>query len=399
MNGDHQHIPASSDSPATQPTGSKLGRLGKVVSRRLKRAALPRLRKSKPGTPPGLEVDQLAALSTPGGKTYVSCVDYSPQQVQMVDVADIDRFAEEHRPPWTAVRWIDVDGLGDMHTIELLARKYQLHPLAIEDLLQVPQRPKLDDYSGGPDQPARLFLVTRMLQLQQGHIRSEQVSIFIGHRTVLTFQETRGDVWGPIRQRLITDGTRLRMGDASFLVYSLLDAMIDHCFPILDHFGDRLEELEETIVNNVRPELIHDIHTVKRELMLLRRQITPMRDVVLAMQREPHECISETTRVYLRDVHDHVVQAVDLLDTYRDLAMGLADMYHSGVANRVNDVMKVLTVIATIFMPISFLTGVFGMNFDYMPGLHWYGAFGVFLGACFLSVGSMLLFFKLRGWL
>ena len=215
--------------------------------------------------------------------------------------------------------------------------------------------------------PARLFVVARMLQLKGGHLSSEQISFFVGHRTLLTFQETPGDVWDPIRRRLQNPSSQLRRGDASFLLYSLIDAIVDHGFPILEFYGDRLEEIEEQVLTGAGQEVIPQIHRLRRELLLFRREVWPMRDVIRTLQREPHECMGETTRTYLRDVHDHIVQIIELCDTYREFASGLAETYMSSLSIRMNEVMKLLTIITTIFIPITFLAGVYGMNFRHMP--------------------------------
>ena len=230
-------------------------------------------------------------------------------------------------------------------------------------------------------------------------MRSEQVSIFLGHKTVLTFQETRNDAWEPIRQRLATKGSRLRNNDASFLAYSLLDVVVDHCFPILEHYGDRLEDLEALILERTRYNASGDIHQIKRDLLQMRRIAWPMRDVVSALQRETHECLSETTRIYLRDLYDHVIQIIEVIETYREMSSDLTDTYMSSVSNGMNEIMKVLTVIGTIFIPLTFLAGVYGMNFRHFPELSQAWAYPAFWGVCMLVAGIMLWFFRRRNWL
>ncbi|QOJ18842.1 MAG: magnesium/cobalt transporter CorA [Phycisphaeraceae bacterium] len=377
--------------------GRTIARLGRVVRRAIRGWASPARVARKPGAAPGIELANLTRLPTTG-QVYVTCTDYGPDQVQVHDIASPEALAEDHRPEWATVRWINIDGLSDMSFIQAIARKYQLHPLAIEDVLHTPQRPKVDNYPGNETQHARLFVVVRMFQLVDGHLQSEQISMFLGNRTVLTFQETHGDVWDPIRQRLATAGTRLRNNDASFLLYALIDAIVDHCFPILDKYCDRIERLEDALRGGPKPVVMQEIQEIKRELLLLRRQIAPLRDVVQSMQREPHECISETTRLYLRDVYDHVVHTIDLLETYREFAQGLADSYNSAVAIRANEVMRLLTLIATIFIPITFVTGLFGMNFQ-LPWQDHPWSFGVVVLGCAGAVGGMLLYFRRRGWL
>jgi magnesium transporter len=340
---------------------------------------IPRLRAPIIGGPAGLEPAQLKLLPSSDAPVAITCIDYAPDHVQGEEVKDLEDFILRHRPEWSVVRWINVDGLTNMPVIQALAEKYELHPLAVEDLLHVPQRPKVDTYgegaAGASATPARLFIVARMIELKDDHLYREQVSIFLGHRTVLTFQEAPGDVWGPIRERIRKPGSQLRRNDAGFLVYSLLDAMIDHCFPILEDFGDRLEELEEIVYERPTQGVIHQIHQLRRELLLFRREVWPMREVIHNLQREPHECMTETTRTYLRDVYDHTVQVIDLIETYREMGTGLTEAYMSSLSIRMNETMKVLTIIGTIFIPLTFLAGVWGMNFHYMPEIGWAHAY------------------------
>jgi magnesium transporter len=298
------------------------------------------------------------------------------------------------------VRWISVDGLSDKCAIQILATKYNLHPLAVEDMLQRTQRPKADAY-GGEDSEfmARLFIVTHALQIKEGRLQNEQVSIFLGHKTVLTFQENRSAEWDPIRQRIKARGSRLRNSDASFLAYSLMDAIVDSCFPILETYSDRAQELEDLILEHSQPDLLSKIHQFKKDLLLLRWVIWPMREVVSTLQREPHECVSETTRVYLRDLYDHVVQIIDLVETYREIASDLIETYMSSVSNRMNEIMKVLTLIGTIFIPLTFLAGVYGMNFHYLPELDQVWAYPAFWVVCIVTAGVMVLVFRRRHWL
>jgi len=191
----------------------------------------------------------------------------------------------------------------------------------------------------------------------------------------------------------------LRLNDASFLVYALLDSIVDHCFPILEHFGDALEDLEDEVLANPQRAVINSIHKIKRDLLLLRRAAWPMREVISILHREPHECMSEVTRLYMRDIYDHAVQIIDIIETYRELANDLTETYISSVSNRMNEVMKVLTIIGTIFIPLTFLAGVYGMNFHYFPelGLPW--AYGAFWAVCVIVAVSMLILFRRRGWL
>ena len=354
-----------------------------------------------PGDAPGVEHDEIATLPSGAERVRITCSDYGPNGVMMQDIEDLESFLGQHRPEWSVVRWINVDGLSDMKVIHALATKYELHPLAIEDLLQTTQRPKVEPYGGDDSEtPARLFIIARMLQIKEDRsLYSEQISMFLGHKTLLTFQETQGDVWDAVRQRMNAKGSRLRNHDASFLMYSLLDAIVDHCYPILESYGERLEDLEDLVLDRPPRNTIAEIHRIKRDLLLLRRGAWPMREVISTLQREPHECMSVDTHVYLRDLYDHVVQIIDIIETYREMAAGLAETYMSAVSNRMNEVIKVLTIISTIFIPLTFLAGIYGMNFEHIPELKWRWGYPGFWAVCITLSGVMLALFKRRGWL
>ena len=355
--------------------------------------------KRMPGAAPGVEHDEIVRLPSGAEQVRITCVDYSPDDVLVQEIDDLKIFLGHHRPPWSMVRWINVDGLSDMEAIHALATKYELHPLAVEDLLHMPQRPKVDNYGGNEgEMRARLFIIVRMLQIQEERLTNEQISIFLGHKTILTFQESQGDVWDPIRQRISTKGSRLRNNDASFLMYSLLDSIIDHCFPILEHFGNQLEELEDQVLEHPQRTVFNEIHQIKRDLLQLRRAAWPTREVISALQREPHECVSDITRVYLRDLYDHIVQIIDMIETYRELTADMTESYMSSISLRMNEIMKVLTIIGTIFIPLTFLAGVYGMNFRHFPELEKVWGYPAFWSICLLVAGIMLFLFRRRDW-
>ncbi len=329
----------------------------------------------------------------------VTCVDYSPTQVHTQVVTDLAAFLEHHRPEWSVVRWIDVDSVSDPGLIHAVATKYELHPLAVEDLFSRTQRPKIDAYGGeGSGLNARLFITARALHFADEQLASSSVSIFLGHTTVLTFQHRSSDVWEPIRQRLDAKGSRLRGNDASFLTYALLDAIVDACFPIIDHFDAELERLESEVLDSADRALLTAIQNDKRQLTLLRSSVWPLREVVAALQRDPHECMSETTKVYLHDLYDHIVQVVEIIETYRDRANDLTESYRSSVSSRTNEVMKVLTVIGTIFIPLTFLAGVYGMNFHTFPELGQSWGYPAFWAVCGVVAVAMIAMFRKRRW-
>ena len=356
--------------------------------------------KSNPGAAPGVEHDEIVNLSGGSGHASLTCIDYCLQRYEIRNIENLEEFLAYHRPEWSVVRWINVAGLSDMRILHALATKYNLHPLSIEDILHLAQRPKLDQYGGeGSDVQARLFIVAHALKIQDGCLHCEQVSIFLGHRTVLTFQEAPSAMWDTVLQRIMSKGSRLRSNDASFLMYSLLDTNIDSCFPILEAYGDRAEEIETRILERFEQSTIGEIHQFKRDLLLMRRKIWPMRDVVIALQREAHECVSETTHVYLHDLYDHISQIIDIIEIYREMASDLTENYMSSVSNRMNEIMKVLTMIGTIFIPLTFLAGVYGMNFHFLPELEQQWAYPVFWFVCFLLAGVMVLLFRRRNWM
>jgi len=387
---------AHSDSPAPprrQGVAHKKGRYASGLR-------LPRLKKkTRPGTVAGIELDDLVRMPSSAGPVAITCIDYAPDNFQVKEVRDVDAFVAHRRPEWSAVRWISVDGLTDMHAIHALAEKYNLHPLAIEDVLHVTHRPKIEAYESEGRYQARIFIIVRMLEIAAGDLQSEQVSLFLGHNTVLSFQEHPSHVWDTVRQQISSAGSRLRRNDASLLVHALLDAIVDHCFPILEHFGDRLEDTEQLVLESPSRQSIQQIHRLKNDLLLLRRTLWPMREVIHTLQREPHECLSETTRTYMRDVYDHAVQIIDILETYRDISLGLAETYMTAMSNRMNEIMKVLTIIGTIFIPLTFLAGVYGMNFVHFPELHWPWAYPLFWLVCLLTAGGMIVWFIRRHWL
>jgi magnesium transporter len=359
---------------------------------------MPRVTMPPPGTAAGIEAHEFASRPSGAEPAHVSCIDYSPDEVLVQEVTDIQDFLAHHRPPWSRVRWINIDGLEQMDVIHGFAEKYQLHPLAVEDLLQAVARPKAEDYAGSGDQPGRLFVVARSIGEHEGRQFSEQLSFFLGRATLLSFQEVPGDDFDTIRQRLQSHGSRLRQHDASFLLYALLDAIVDHYFPLLERYSERLEEVEGRLLDRPTQDTLQQVHTIKRELLLLRRAAWPMRELIAQLHREKHECLSETAQTYLRDVYDHCVQIIDLIETYREIATALTETYISVVSNRTNEIMKVLTIMGTIFIPLTFLAGVYGMNMP-IPENQWAGSYPVFWGICVAVAGGMLLWFRRRGWI
>jgi len=317
---------------------------------------------------------------------------YGPGELNEQDIRDVDQLRGVLQANKTS--WIDVQGLGDENTLKRLADFFGIHPLSLEDVVNVPQRPKVEVFDN------HLLLIARMAILEsQATTSREQVSLLVGNNFVLTFQERYGDVFDPVRARIRQGGPIFRSSGAEYLAYALIDAVIDGYFPILEHFGEQLEQLEEAIIASPQQAAIQQIHHVKRELLAIRRAIWPLREVINSLLREGTTFITDKVQVHLRDCYDHCVQLIDVVETYRELGGGLMDVYLSSVANRQNDVMKTLTVIASIFIPLTFIAGLYGMNFEYMPELHVRWAYPVVLAIMMFAAFMMVVFFHRKGWI
>jgi magnesium transporter len=350
----------------------------------------------EPGTPAGLEPSELSQRPSVAGSVRVTCIDYSPDRVQVHEVANVTDFLKLHRPEWCAVRWINVRGLKDMEVIRALAEKYQLHPLAIEDILST-QRPKVEDYPDTGNEPGRLFLVIRTVEEVARRLASDQTSCFLGRNTLITFQDSPDDAFAPIRQRIENAKSRIRANDASFLLYSLLHCTVDAYFPILEKCAERIEELEKRVLTRPTPQLLQQIHRLRRDVMTIRRLAWPMRELILELRREPHVCVSENTRIYMREVQDHIFVIFELVESYHDLISTLTETYMSVVSNRMNEIMKTLTIISTIFVPLTFLAGVYGMNMP-IPENQFDFSYPIFWGVVLAVIGGMLWWFRSRHW-
>jgi magnesium transporter len=290
------------------------------------------------------------------------------------------------------VAWIDVQGLADLDLLKTLGEALGLHPLALEDVVSLGQRPKAEDYD------SHMFIIARMPEAGES-VTTDQTSIFLLKDALITFQEHYGDCLGPVRDRLRKGKGQMRRSGPDYLAYAILDAVIDGYFPILESFGEKLEDLEAEIVERPTRSSLERIHDVKRDLLTLRRAIWPLRDAVNALIREESELVAAPTRLYLRDCYDHAVQILDMVETYRELAASLMDIYISSLSQKLNEVMKVLTIIATIFIPLTFVAGVYGMNFKWMPELDWRYGYPVILALMAVMAVAMLWYFMRKGWL
>lgn len=336
--------------------------------------------RTKPGSPPGeMQIDPLAA------QPNLTSLRIAPEGVQ-----DAGGLAN---PGPGGVLWLNVDGLGDAATLTQIAERFGLHPLAMEDVVETNQRPKVEAYDD------HLFVVLRMPSTHGERFGTEQVALFLGRDYVITFQERPGDVFDPVRARLRNPHSRIRERGTDYLAYALIDAVIDSFFPVLEGIGARLEELEDDVLNRAEPDQVHEIHAIKHELMAIRGALWPMRDTVSSLLRDDGSLIADQTRLYLRDCHDHTYQLIDTIGTYREIASGLVDLHLSSQSNRMNEVMQVLTLIATIFIPLTFIAGVYGMNFDHMPELHTRWGYPVAMGAMVVIGVGLAIWFRRKGWL
>ena len=302
---------------------------------------------------------------------------------------------ETLRPPADeTVTWVNVGGVHKVEVLEGFGKHFGLHPLLLEDIANTDQRPKLDDYE------TYLFLVMKMLMTSdRGDILVEQVSFVLGRNYVLSFQENGTDVFGAVRDRLKGGKGRLRQNGSDYLMYALIDAVVDQYFTVLEMLGERIESLQERVIADPKPETLQDIHALKRQLLFVRRAVWPLREAMNNLSRSECPFLHEPMKLFFRDVYDHVVQIVDTIETLREMVSASLDIYLSSVSYRLNAVMRVLTVITTIFMPLSFIAGIYGMNFEHMPELKWAWGYPMALGIMGIVAAIMLIGFRLKKWL
>jgi magnesium transporter len=350
-------------------------------------------RRTQPGAPPGIVVSDPAQP-----QPAIHVIAYGVNGVVEQGVARPDEaFALVGKQPLT---WINVEGLGDAATIERFGELFKLHRLALEDTVNVHQRAKVDDYGDV------LFIVLRMIHRAE-RCETEQLSMFIGPNWLLSFQEGRpGDSFDRVRARIREGSGRIRQLGADYLAYTLIDAVIDNYYPVLEVYAERIDELEDQVLEARTPSVVDRLHEVKADLLVLRRAIWPLRDAIALMVRgDELPRIADTTRVYLRDCYDHVVQVVELVEIYRELTADLRDLHMSSLSHRINETMRVLTIISTLFIPLTFIAGIYGMNFNYdvsplnMPELHWYYGYPACLAVMAATGTAMVVYFYRQGWI
>ena len=327
-------------------------------------------------------------------KAKISVVDYTEASCDIKDVQTLDEILPLRDSP--TVSWINIDGIHQTDLIEKIGSHFSLHPLILEDIVNTAQRPKIEDYDN------YIFFVLKMLSYDasSGEIQVEQLSLVLGRGFLLSFQEEEGDVFDPIRERIRNAKGRHRRAGADYLAYSLIDAVVDNYFVMLETMGDAIEDLEEELVSNPDQEIMKRIHKLKRNMIILRKSIWPLREVISSLQRTGSKLILESTGVYLRDVYDHTIQVLDTVESFRDIVSGMLDTYLTSISNRMNEVMKVLTIIATIFIPLTFIAGVYGMNFHHMPELEmeWLYPRGFWILITAIAI-MMLVYFRKKKWL
>lgn len=346
-------------------------------------------RGTKVGAPPGTLVH--IGKHRPDSAA-VQLIDYGSDELHESVLEDLSSYRQDADDG--RIAWLNVVGVSDASVVESVGAIFDLHPLVMEDILNTDQRPKVEEYQG------YLYIVLRMLQFDQGRqqIHSEQVSLVLGPDFVLSFQERPGDVFEGVRERIRT-GRRIRFMRTDYLAYALLDAVVDHYFEMLEFLGEQVEALEDQVIDAPGPDTLARIHHYRREMLLLRKSIWPLRDVLSRLSRDDSQLITEETRLYLRDVHDHAIHVIDNIDTIRELLVSMLDLYQSSVGKRTNEIMKVLTIFASLFMPLTFIVGVYGMNFDIMPELRWPWGYPTVMAVMLLIVIGLLALFRRRHWI
>ena len=327
-----------------------------------------------------------------------------PVTLSFINYANNEQLKEFQAPTFNenfkfanipGVTWLDIDGVHQADLLEAVGTHANLHPLVMEDIHNTYQRPKAEDYED------YLYIVLKMISWNEEtkEVQAEQVSLILGKSYVISFKEDPGDIFDPVRLRLRESKGRIRKLGADYLAYSLLDQVVDHYFLVLENLGEQIEDLEEKLVTNPDSSTLQTIHHLKRELIFLRKSVWPLREAISSLERSESPLFQPETLVYMRDVYDHTIQVIDTIETFRDMVSGMLDIYLSSVSNRMNEVMKVLTIIATIFIPLTFIAGVYGMNFVNMPELQWPWGYFMVWGVMIVIVIAMIIYFKRKKWL
>lgn len=344
----------------------------------------------KAGLPPGTLV-HIGERKT--GKVRVTIIDYDEVQFEETEVSTVEEcFPYKEKPTTT---WINIDGIHKTEVIEGIGQQFDLHPLLLEDIVNTGQRPKMEDFGN------YIFLVLKMLRYadENHEVEAEQVSLILGSNFVISFQEREGDVFGTIRERIKKGKGRIRKAGADYLAYALIDAIVDNYFIVLETLGEEIDDIEEELTRNPTLKMLHKIRILKKEMIFLRKSVWPLREVVSGLQRGESALIQQSTQVYLRDVYDHTIQVIDTVESFRDMLSGMLDIYLSSISNKMNEIMKVLTIFAAIFIPLTFVAGIYGMNFEFMPELKWHWGYPAILIVMATIATALLVYFKRKKWL
>jgi magnesium transporter len=341
------------------------------------------------GQPPGTLHVNGEPVDAPVRITVIDYDETHFQEKQVSNITECFPFRDTE-----TVTWINVDSLGNTRVIEELGKCFTIHPLILEDILNTEQRPKMEDLE------SYIYLNLKMLSYldKDKDVKVEHVSILIGSNFLISFQEDIGDIFDPVRERIRKDG-RIRKFGSDYLAYALIDAIVDNYFVVMEKLEERVEDLEEELVVNPTQQSLHKISRLKRDMIFLRKSVWPLREVINSLERSESPLIKESTSIYLRDVYDHTIQVIDTLETFRDMVSGMIDIYLSGLSYKMNEIMKVLTLIATIFIPLTFVVGLYGMNFENMPEIKWeFGYYSVLIVMVVMVVG-MLTYFRRKKWI
>lgn len=351
----------------------------KLVKKKLKKVGLP------PGTLVHIGNKRIE-------KVKITIIDYDEKHFQEKEV----KSAEECFPykDKSTITWINIDGVHETKVIEEIGKHFNLHPLILEDIVDTDQRPKIKDFGD------YIFIILKMLYYDEkdNEMKVEQVSLVLGKNYVISFQEREGDVFDAIRERNRNNIGRIRKLGADYLVYSLIDAIVDNYFTIIEKLDEEIENLEDKVIIQPNPSNVQAIHKLKRDLIFLRKSVWPLREVISFLEKGESPLVLESTNIYLRDVYGHTIQVMDTVETLRDIISGILDIYLSSINTRMNEIMKILTIIATIFIPLTFITGIYGMNFQYMPEIKWFWGYPAVL-SIMVAIGiGMLIYFKRKKW-
>ncbi|HET6227962.1 MAG TPA: magnesium/cobalt transporter CorA [Bacteroidia bacterium] len=343
----------------------------------------------KTGAPPGTVIYSGEEQT---GRVKITLIEYNETEFIEKDFYDLSECLQSVDDK--LVKWINVDGVHQAELIEAIGKRFNIHPLTLEDIVNTNQRAKFEDYEN------YVVSIMKMIDYNSNEIHSEQLAVVLMKGMVISFQEANGgDAFDLIRTRIRQGKGRIRKMGADYLAYALIDAVVDCYFTILEKIGDKVEGLEEELITDPDKSSIEQLHHMKREMIFVRKAVWPMRELISNMERSENELITDGTEIYLRDVHDHTIRVIDTVETYRDLLSGMMDIYLSSASNRMNEVMKILTIITTIFVPVTFIAGVYGMNFDYMPELHKKWGYPAVWGLMLLIIVSLIIYFKRKKWL